>query len=274
MISPHYKRRRDPLLMVSLVILIGVLGIAAFGPTQYDTQNIEQRLTLPNAEYLMGTDLLGRDLFSRIVLGARISLAIGLLTAFVSLGLGIFFGALAGMKGGFWDRWLMRFSDFIQIFPSLLIAILVSLWVGRGILGLTLSLALTHWVLQAKLVRSLFLLHKTLPYVEAARSIGVSEARIAIRHILPNLWAPIVVMTGFQIPSAILSESFLSFLGLGIEAPMTSWGALVSDGFRAIHSFPHLIVYPSLFLLATLLAFQWLGDYIKLKLDPKAGTYL
>lgn len=258
--------------LVSLGVLVSV-GSAALlapwvAPYPFDEQRIERQLEAPSREHWMGTDTLGRDLYSRVLYGARASLLIGLLTAFFALGLGTLTGAIAGYRGGWVDHVLMRVVDGFSIFPSLLLAILLLLWLGQGMGGILLALGLTSWVTQARLVRAQVLQARELPYVEAARSLGTSAPRILLRHILPNLWGPILVSITFQIPSNILAESFLSFLGLGLQPPLSSWGTLANEGFRAMRSYPHLILFPGGVLFVTMLAFNFLGDELRDRLDP------
>lgn len=255
---------RHRLAALSLLFLCGVSAMAVFAPqvtrSSYEEQEISERLQSPSARHWMGTDVLGRDLYSRVVYGARMSLAVGLCTALVSLVLGTLLGALAGYRGGWVDHLLMRVVDLFYIFPSLLLAILLMLLFGRGFLGILLAISMTAWVTQARLVRAQVMQARELAYVEAARAMGTSDSRIVLRHILPNLWGPIIVSLTFQIPSNIMAESFLSFIGLGLQPPYSSWGTLASEGFRAMRSYPHLILYPGGVLFLTMLAFNYLGD--------------
>ncbi len=257
----------------SLLFLAGVSTLAVCAPyvTQfmYDEQNIPEKLEGPSARHWFGTDNLGRDLYSRIIYGARMSLAVGVSTALIALLLGTFTGAIAGYRGGWVDHILMRLVDAFYIFPSLLLAILLMVLLGRGFMGILLALGLTAWVTQARLVRGQVLQAKEQPYVEAARAIGVSGAGVIVRHILPNLWGPIIVSLTYQIPTNIMAESFLSFIGLGLQPPLSSWGTLANEGFRAMKSYPHLIIFPGLVLFLTMVAFNYLGDGLRDWLDPK-----
>lgn len=265
-----FIHKRVPFL--SLLFLATVSIGATFAPTltrqSYETQNIEEKLENPSANHWMGTDSLGRDLYSRILYGARMSLAVGVLTALLSLTVGTLIGSVAGYRGGRTDSFLMRIVDLFTIFPSLLIAILLTVFLGRGFLGILLALALTSWVTHARLVRNLVIQAKGLNYVESARAMGLRDSRIVLRHILPNIIGPMIVSLTFQIPTNIMNESFLSFIGLGLEAPYSSWGTLANEGFRAMRSYPHLILFPGTILFITLLAFNALGDGIRDVLDP------
>ncbi len=265
---------RNKLALVSLIFLVVVTLLAIFAPYvtrfSYEEQNIVARLQPPSTTYWMGTDALGRDLYSRIIYGARMSLSVGVLTALFALVLGTIAGAVAGYRGGWVDGLLMRTVDLFYIFPSLLLAILLMMLLGQGLLGIFLALGMTAWVTQARLVRGQVLQAKELAYIEAARAMGVSHFSIVIRHILPNILGPIIVSLTFQIPTNIMAESFLSFIGLGLQPPHSSWGTLANDGFRAMRARPHLIIFPGAILFLTMLAFNYLGDGLRDLLDPKS----
>jgi len=258
---------------ISLVVLVVMTLAAALAPKitrySYEEQNIAERLETPSAQHWMGTDPLGRDVYSRVVYGAQLSLAVGLCTALFALILGVLIGGIAGYYGGWVDLILMRIVDLFYIFPMILVAILMMLLLGRGVTGLMLAIGLTSWVQPARLVRGLVLQARELPYVEGARAMGVKSMSVLYHHILPNLWGPIIVSLSFQIPNNIMAESFLSFLGLGIQPPYSSWGSLASEGFRAIQSYPHLMIFPGAVLFITILAFNFLGDGLRDWLDPK-----
>jgi oligopeptide transport system permease protein len=266
------KFAKDRVAFFSLLFLIFITLLAIFAPFvtrfSYEEQHLLQRLEGPTLIHWMGTDTLGRDLYSRIIYGARMSLSVGVFTALFALTVGTFVGAMAGYFGGWLDRLLMSIVDLFFIFPSLLLAILLMLLLGRGFTGIFIALGMTAWVTQARLVRGQVLQAREMSYVEAARAMGVRNFAIILRHILPNLWGPIIVSLTMQIPSAIMSESFLSFLGLGLQPPFSSWGTLASDGFRAMQSFPYLIIFPGGILFITMLAFNYLGDGLRDVLDP------
>lgn len=269
---------RHKVAAISLLFVLAIGGMAAAAPLvtaySYEEQSISERLEPPSRRHVMGTDQLGRDVYARVVYGARMSLAVGLCTAVFALLIGTLTGALAGFFGGWTDRVLMGIVDLFYIFPSLLLAILLTLLFGRGFTGILVAISLTAWVTQARLVRGQVLQARELPYVEAARALGVGTRAIIFRHILPNLWGPIIVSLTIQIPANIMSESFLSFIGLGLQPPYSSWGTLASEGFRAMRSFPHLIVFPGGVLFATMLAFNYLGDGLRDWLDPRSDRGL
>lgn len=249
---------------LSLGFLVFILVLAVFAPWitpySYEDQNILDRLQGPSLYHWFGTDSLGRDLLSRIIYGARVSMAVGILTTFFSLVLGSLVGFVAGLQGGWVDLLLMRIVDLFFIFPSALLAILMMIFFGKGLFGILVAIGITSWISQARLVRGQVLEARERLYVESARATGASSFRIVFKHILPNLWGPILVSLTFQIPTNIMSESFLSFIGLGLQPPYASWGTLANEGFRAVHSYPYLMIFPGLVLYLTLLAFQHLGD--------------
>jgi oligopeptide transport system permease protein len=265
---------RHKVAAISLLFILFVGAVAALAPVvtrhSYEEQNISRRLETSSTDYWMGTDSLGRDVYSRVVYGARMSLSVGLCTAVFALVIGTFTGALAGYFGGWVDRALMTLVDVFYIFPSLLLAILLTLVFGRGFTGILVAISLTAWVTQARLVRGQVMQARELAYVEAARALGVGTPSILFRHILPNLWGPILVSLTIQVPTNIMAESFLSFIGLGLQPPYSSWGTLANEGFRAMMSFPHLILFPGTVLFVTMLAFNYLGDGLRDWLDPKS----
>jgi oligopeptide transport system permease protein len=267
------QRMKSKMAQISLVFLMLISLMAIFAPAvtqySYEEQNIAQRLEPPSSQHWMGTDALGRDVYSRIVYGARMSLAVGVCTAVFALLIGTLTGAVAGYFGGWSDRILMGVVDIFYIFPSILLAILLTLLFGRGFTGILVAISLTAWVTQARLVRGQVIQARELTYVEAARAMGIGHAAIVARHILPNLWGPIIVSLTMQIPSNIMAESFLSFIGLGLQPPFSSWGTLANEGFRAMKSYPYLIIFPGTVLFVTMVAFNYLGDGMRDLLDPQ-----
>ena len=269
---------REPAVFCSLafilvICLAGFLAplISPYSPGGLDEQRI---LEGPGSRHWMGTDGLGRDIFTRILYGARVSITVGIGTALTALLIGTLYGLISGYAGGTFDNLLMRIVDICYGLPDLLIFILLSLVFGRNIAGILVALALVTWVRFARIARGQVLQAKEFIYVEGARAIGASHARIIARHILPNIMAPVLVTLTFSIPAAILAESTLSFIGLGINDPYsewgTSWGTLAQDGWRAMRSYPHIIFFPAAAIFLTILAFNFLGNGLRDILDPKA----
>jgi oligopeptide transport system permease protein len=238
-------------------------------PYSYDAQDNTALLQPPSSQHWMGTDRLGRDLFSRLLYGARISMAVGILTALAALVLGTLYGAISGYLGGRIDNWMMRWLDIVYALPDLLLIILIMVIVGRGAGGIFFALTLVSWVTVARIVRGEVLKYREQSYVEAARALGAGHLRILFRHILPNTFGPLIVILTFRIPAAILAESTLSFVGIGIAPPLASWGTLANEGWTAMKFYPHLIMFPSLFIFTAILAFNFLGDGLRDILDPR-----
>ena len=267
----------DPMLIWSLVFILIVSLAGFFAPllSPYAPGGLEENHILegPSWSHWMGTDGLGRDLLTRILYGARVSIVVGIGTAVIALVIGTFYGLISGYAGGVLDNLLMRIVDVFYSLPDLLIFILLSLLFGRNITGVLIALGLVTWVRFARITRGQVLQAKELTYVEGARAIGASRIRIVLQHILPNIMAPVLVTLTISIPAAILAESTLSFIGLGINDPYsdwgTSWGTLAQDGWRAMRSYPHVIVFPSLAIFLTILAFNFLGNGLRDILDPK-----
>ncbi len=267
------SRSLDSLMLSSGVLILAVCMVAILAPWlapySYDAQDNTALLQPPSSQHWMGTDRLGRDLFSRLLYGARISMSVGILTALAALVLGTLYGAISGYLGGRADNWMMRWVDIVYALPDLLLIILIMVIVGRGVGGIFLALTLVSWVTVARIVRGEVLKYREQSYVEAARALGASHLRILFRHILPNTFGPLIVILTFRIPAAILAESTLSFVGLGISPPLASWGTLANEGWAAMKFYPHLIVFPSLFIFMTILAFNFFGDGLRDILDPR-----
>jgi oligopeptide transport system permease protein len=281
--SDGWKRlSRSKSAVASLYFLGVVCAVAAFAgwlaPYSFDAQDVARALNSPDAHNWLGADALGRDLLSRIVYGARMSMSVGVLTAAASLALGGAYGAISGWLGGWIDSAMMRVLDVLFAIPSLVLLILVKVIFDainlfddpelKALSGIFLALSVVGWVSLARLVRAQVLREKQMLYIESARALGASSGRILLRHVFPNILGPVIVMLTFQIPSNILFESFLSFIGLGLQPPFSSWGTLASDGWRA-RSFPHLVIFPGLALFLTMLAFNLLGDGLRDAFDPK-----
>jgi oligopeptide transport system permease protein len=256
-----------------IVALVGISLISAFVPlTPYSfDQTSAEILQKPSATHLMGTDELGRDLLTRIIYGARVSISIGVFTALISFVIGTVYGSISGFCGGKVDVVLMRVVDILYSLPDLLVMILIGVIVGRdkGTVGVLMALGLVSWKSTARLVRAQLLQLKHEEFVDAARASGQGGVPIVLKHLLPNAMGPIIVTLTFIVPYAILSESTLSFIGLGLSPPAASWGTLASDGWRSLRSDPHLIFFPSMFIFITVLSFNLLGDGLRDALDPR-----
>ena len=267
------KLARQNKLAVFSAVLIGViLLIAVFAPitAPYDpyAQDLVNRLAAPSAQHWLGTDDLGRDMASRIIYGARISMAIGLLPTMISMVIGTILGLIAGYYGGKVDFVIMRLADVMLAFPSLLLAMVIMYTMGGGLVNIFIALSLVNWAGTARIVRSQTLSLKEAEYVEAARSIGVKGRTILLRHILPNCLPSLIVLFTLNIPSAILSEASLSFLCVGAQPPSASWGLAVVRGKKYLFTEPWLSIAPCAAIMIVVLAFNFLGDGLRDVLDP------
>lgn len=252
-----------------LLILTGVFGDSE----KASLQNIEAMLSVPSAEHWFGTDSLGRDVFRRVFSGARVSLIVGLVCATLATMIGFLYGACSGWGPSLLDRLMMRALDILMAIPNfILISVLVlsfqtflntELFWSGAILSLCLGISLTHWMSLARVTRGMVLEYRRQPFVEAAVALGGHSAHIMWRHILPNMLSTLLVMWALLIPSSIIYESFMSFIGLGIQPPDTSWGILVREGWRSLSSFPHLILFPSLVLFLTVWSFHVILDHFR-----------
>lgn len=252
-----------------LLVCVGALAAPWLAPYPFDQQDTHTILQGPGSHHWMGTDRLGRDLFSRLLYGARVSMAVGIFTAMIAVLFGTIYGAVSGYAGGRTDNMMMRFVDLVYSLPDLLLIILITVTIGRGVLGIFLALSLVSWVTVARIIRGEVLKLREFSYVEAARAVGASRSRILFLHILPNTLGILIVTLTFRIPAAILAESTLSFIGLGIAPPFASWGSMASEGWSAMKFYPHLILFPSLILFLTMVAFNVLGDALRDVLDPE-----
>ncbi|WP_305767103.1 ABC transporter permease [Candidatus Epulonipiscium viviparus] len=222
-----------------------------------------------NKSYILGTDNLGRDVWTRVLYGARISLTVGLVASVVNLFIGVLYGGISGYEGGRVDNIMMRIVDIINSVPLLLIVILLMVVISPGLHTIILTIGLVYWVGMARLVRGQVLSLKEQEFVLAARALGVSKTKIVIKHLIPNAIGPIVVSMMMSIPSAIFTEAFLSFIGLGVSAPEASWGTLANDALGGIRSYPYQIIAPSVAIALTMFGFNFLGDGLRDALDPR-----
>ena len=252
-----------------IIFLVSLLApwVAPYSYQEQDTLNI---LAFPGVEHFLGTDRLGRDLLSRMIYGARVSLFVGVFSTLIALVIGTVYGTVSAYVGGKTDNLMMRVVDVVFALPDLLMIILITVLMGRGITGVFIALTMVSWVTIARLVRGEVLRIKEYPFILAAKALGASHFRIMLREIFPNILGILVVTLSFRIPVAILAESTLSFIGLGIAPPASSWGTLASDGWTAIKFYPHLILFPSLAIFFTILSFNFLGEGLREYLDPRA----
>ncbi len=267
------RLKRNKSAMFGLVTLTLLIFMAIIGPlishyTYYETQ-LSLKNSAPSATFWFGTDELGRDLFTRCWWGARISLFVGITASLVDLVIGVLFGAIAGLLGGKIEEWMMRFADILYAIPYLLVVILLMVIIGPGIMTIIIALTITGWINMARIVRSQILQIKQQDYVRAAFALGASRKRVLLRHLIPNAMGPIIVTLTLTIPSAIFAEAFLSFLGLGVQAPIASWGTMANDGLPALRYYPWRLFFPAAFISLTMLSFNLLGDGLRDAFDPR-----
>ena len=262
----------DRTALVGLVIVVAMVSLALAAPllAPYDpaAQDVANRLQSPSSAHLLGTDHLGRDELSRVLYGARVSLFTTLAVGAAILVIGLLVGTLAGMAGGFLDGLLMRIVDVLLAFPSLLLALAVAGTLGPGLTNLAIAMIAVWWVSYARLVRGLVLTVSAQPFVESARALGVSETRIAWRHVVPNIASPIIVLATLQTARLLLELAALSFLGLGVSAPTAEWGSMLSEGKDFLSEAPALMLWPGLAITITALGLNLLGDGLRDLLDP------
>ncbi len=260
---------------VASMILLGVLVLAAIvGPYltaySYDAINKADVWVGPMVrDHVLGTDSLGRDLLARLLIGLRVSLAIGVVATAVSLVIGVAWGATAGYVGGRTDELMMRFVDVLYSLPFIFFIILLMVTFGRHFILIFLAIGAVEWLTMSRIVRGQTLSLKQKEFIEAARAAGLSPAAIVGRHIVPNLLGPVVIYVTLTIPAVILAESFLSFLGMGVQEPLTSLGTLISNGAQDMDLAPWLLIFPSIVMVATLMAFNFIGDGLRDAIDPK-----
>ncbi|MFO7264854.1 MAG: ABC transporter permease [Limnochordales bacterium] len=272
-----WKRlRKDRVSLFGLGLVVLLVLVAVFAPwiAPYDPindYNLRNRLQPPSKDHWLGTDSSGRDVFSRIVYGARLSLGVGLTSRIVTLILGVGLGALAGYFAGTWiDLLIMRLAEIVDALPSLFVAIGVAVALGPGLYTIFIALGLVGWADMARLIRGQVLQYRNQEFVEAARAMGSSNARILFRHILPQVTAPIIITLTMGVAGAIMAETTLSFLGLGAQPPAPSWGSMMNYARAHIYQAPHLVFAPGLAIFITVYAFNLLGDGLRDALDPKA----
>lgn len=265
--------RKNKLAMFGVVLLTILVFMAIFGPymTGYDyaSNDLMNTNKPPSADHWFGTDDLGRDVFTRTWEGARISLFIGVMAAIIDFAIGVFWGGLSGYKGGRTDELMMRTADILYGVPYLLLVILLMVVLGQSLGTMILAMTITGWINMSRIVRGQVLSLKNQEYVLASRTLGASLPRIMGRHLIPNTMGPILVTMTLTVPSAIFTEAFLSYLGLGLTPPLASWGTMASEGLPAIKYYPWRLFFPATFICLTIFAFNVIGDGLRDALDPR-----
>lgn len=267
------RLKKNRLAMAGLIILVALIVFAIIVPFvssyDYQTQNLKVKNVPPNGDHWFGTDDFGRDLWTRVWWGTRISLFIGIIAAIIDLVIGVIYGGISAYYGGKVDEVMQRTIEIVYAIPFLLIAILLIMVIGSGIPSIILAMAITGWVPMARLVRGQMLTLKEQEFVLASRTLGASPMRIIMRSLIPNALGIIIVQITFVVPAAIFTEAFLSFIGLGVKPPLASLGNLLSDGANYIRLYPHRLIFPTIIFSLILLSFNLLGDGLRDALDPK-----
>ncbi|MBN8722045.1 MAG: ABC transporter permease [Acidobacteria bacterium] len=267
------RLKKNKLAIFGAIVLILIVTVSLFGPIfssyTYDQINLDRSSEPPSWDHWFGTDQLGRDILVRSLIGGRISLMVGLVATSVSFVIGVTYGAISGYFGGYIDELMMRIVDIIYSLPYLFLVIVLLAFFTKSIFMLFLVLGAVSWLTMARIVRGQVLSIKNQEFVEAARAVGVETPQIIFRHIVPNTLGPVIVYTTLTIPSAMLSEAFLSFLGLGVQPPLASWGTMVNEGIEAISVYPWQLIFPGLMMAITLFSLNFLGDGLRDALDPQ-----
>ena len=265
--------RRNGLSMAGLVVVVIILIAAMVGPYlspySYEQQDFNSRNEMPSMKHFFGTDKFGRDLFTRIIYGARISMSVGIAAAGINLVIGIIFGGIAGYIGGRTDMIMMRLVDILYTIPTMLYVILIMLLFGANILSIMIGICVSNWVGMARIVRSQVMSLKQQEFAMAAQVMGASRMRILLRHLILNSMGPIIVTVTLMIPQAIFTEAFLSFVGVGISMPQASWGTLAQNAKQVIDTYPIQVIWPVAAISITMLALNFVGDGLTEALDPK-----
>ena len=267
------RLRRNKLAILGFAIIIFLIIVAIFAPflAPFDpNERIKEDSSLgPSRTYLFGTDILGRDIFSRVIYGSRISIEVGIIAVGISLAIGLFFGALAGYFGRWPDAIIMRIADIFFAFPYILGAIAIMTILGSGIVNIFIAIGVLGWAYFARIFRGSILSIKNKEYIEAARALGASDTRIITKHIFPNAIAPIIVYATMNVGTAIIVEASLSFLGIGVQPPTPAWGKMLSESLDFIEIAPWMMLFPGLAIVITVLGFVLLGDGLRDAFDPK-----
>jgi ABC-type dipeptide/oligopeptide/nickel transport system permease subunit len=274
------RLKRNKVAMVSAFVLLALAVIAVVYPlidpdgykatVRDPVTNRTIKFQEPSAAHWFGTDEFSRDVFARVMYGTSISISVGVVSELLILFIGVPLGLVAGYFGKWVDQVLMRLTDIMYAFPTILFAMVIMTVLGPSLTNIYIAIGFTFWPPMARLVRSQVLSLREKEFVESARAVGVSPVRIMFAHILPNALGPVIVAATFGIPAAILAEAFLSFIGIGVQIPIPSWGAMISDGRAQIRSEPYLVIFPSIALAITLFAFNFFGDGLRDALDPRS----
>ncbi len=270
-----HRLKKNRLAVIGSWFLIAEIVLCFILPfvigADYESQNLELTLAKPTLAHWFGTDTLGRDLFARVLYGGRISIMVGVLASFVSVIVGIIYGAVSGFLGGRTDNIMMRIVDVLYALPFIFLVIILMVYFGRNILLLFIALGLTQWLTMARIVRGQVISLKQKEFIEAAHAMGIGNWSIIRKHLIPNSLGPVIVYLTLTVPSVILEEAFLSFLGLGVQAPMASWGTLISNGVEVMEIAPWNLLFPAVALALTLFSLNFLGDGLRDALDPKGA---
>jgi oligopeptide transport system permease protein len=269
------RLQRNRLAVAGGVLLLLLAAACVLGPMfsayGYADQNLDNTFAPPSGAHWLGTDQLGRDLLVRVLYGGRISLGVGLCATFVALTIGVVYGAVSGYVGGRTDAVMMRLVDIMYALPFTIFVILLMVFFGRNIILLFVAIGAVEWLTMARIVRGQIMTLKKMEFIEAARSLGYGNRRIIFRHLLPNALGPIIVYTTLTIPAVMLLEAFLSFLGLGVQPPMSSWGTLIKDGAEKMEEYWWLLVFPGALFSLTLFSLNFLGDGLRDALDVRSA---
>ncbi len=271
--NAFYKLKKNRFAMAGLIFLVILSFCCIFAPflTKYDyaSQNLLLGATAPSLKHILGTDTLGRDLFTRVLYGGRISLAVGICATFVSIFIGVIYGAVSGYIGGRVDSLMMSLIDILYALPFTIFVIILMVWLGRNFILIFVAIGAIQWLTMARIVRAEVMSLKKREFIEAARALGLPAWKIIFRHIIPNILGVVIVYATLTIPSVMLIEAFLSFLGLGVQPPMSSWGILIREGSNLMEEFPWLLFFPGVIFAITLFALNFLGDGLRDALDMK-----
>ena len=271
------KLRKNRMALFGFIVLLILCVVSLLtpwiAPYSYEEQDLMLGATPPSAANWLGTDIFGRDMLTRIMYGGRVSLMVGFIATAVALVIGILWGSIAGFVGGRVDAVMMRIVDIMYALPFMIFIVLLMVVFGRNILLLFIAIGAVEWLTMARIVRSQVMALRKQEFVEAAYSMGLSRWAIIRHHIIPNILGPVIVYTTLTIPSVMLLEAFLSFLGLGIQPPQSSWGLLINYGVETMEEYPWLLIFPGITLSLTLFALNFLGDGLRDALDPRASKH-